>query len=61
MAGLAIFLVIVVAAAAVIGWYHSKQLKEAKDKIKVGLAFKMYHGDPFKWGWKEVQVVGVHY
>ena len=61
MVGLAIFLVIVVAAAAVIGWYHSKQLKEAKDRIKVGLAFKMYHGDPFKWGWKEVQVVGVHY
>ena len=61
MVGLVIFLVIVVAAAAVIGWYHSKQLKEAKDKIKVGLAFKMYHGDPFKWGWKEVQVVGVHY
>ena len=21
----------------------------------------MYHGDPFKWGWKEVQVIGVHY
>lgn len=61
MVGLAIFLVLVIAAAAVIGWYHSKQLKEAKDKIKVGLAFKMYHGDPFKWGWKEVQVVGVHY
>lgn len=61
MVGLAIFLVLVIAAAAVIGWYHSKQLKEAKDRIKVGLAFKMYHGDPFKWGWKEVQVVGVHY
>lgn len=61
MVGLVIFLVIVIAAAGVIGWYHSKQLKEAKAKIRVGLAFKMYHGDPFKWGWKEVQVVGVHY
>ena len=61
MVALVIFLVIVIAAAAVIGWYHSKQLKEAQSKIKVGLAFKMYHGDPFKWGWKEVQVVGVHY
>ena len=61
MVGLAIFFVLVVSVAAVLGWYHSKQLKEAKDKIKVGLAFKMYHGDPFKWGWKEVQVVGVHY
>ena len=61
MVGLAIFLVLVVSVAAVLGWYHSKQLKEAKDRIKVGLAFKMYHGDPFKWGWKEVQVVGVHY
>lgn len=61
MVALVIFLVIVIAATAVIGWYHSKQLKAAQSKIKVGLAFKMYHGDPFKWGWKEVQVVGVHY
>lgn len=61
MVGLIIFLVVVIAAAAVIGWYHSKQLKETKAKIKVGLAFKMYHGDPFKWGWKEVQVVEAHY
>jgi hypothetical protein len=61
MVALVIFLVILMASAAFIGWYHSKEIKKAKDKIKVGLAFKMYHGDPFKWGWKEVQVVGVHY
>ena len=61
MIGLIIFLVIVIATVAVIGWYHSKELKEAKAKIKVGFAFKMYHGDPFKWGWKEIHVVGVHY
>ena len=61
MVGLIVFLVIVIGAAAGLGWYHTNKLKEAKDKIKVGLAFKMYHGDPFKWGWKEVQVVGVHY
>ena len=61
MVALIIFLVILMASAAFIGWYHSKEVKETKDKIKVGLAFKMYHGDPFKWGWKEVQVVGVHY
>lgn len=61
MIGLIIFLVIVLAGAGAIGQYHSKQLKETKKKIKVGLAFKMYHGDPFKWGWKEVQVIGVHY
>lgn len=50
-----------VAAAVAVGWYHTKELKEVKSKIKVGLTFKMYHGDPFKWGWKEVQVVEVHY
>ena len=61
MVGVTIFLVVVIAAAAYLGWYHSRQLKETKAKIKVGLTFKMYHGDPFKWGWKEVQVVGVHY
>lgn len=61
MVGFVIFLVIVIGAAAGFGWWHSKEVKETKDKIKVGLAFKMYHGDPFKWGWKEVQVVGVHY
>jgi hypothetical protein len=61
MVGLIIFFVVVIGAAAGFGWYHSKELKETKAKIKVGLAFKMYHGDPFKWGWKEVQVVGVNY
>lgn len=61
MVGLIIFLSVVIAAAIALGGWHSKEIKKAKDKIKVGLAFKMYHGDPFKWGWKEVQVVGVHY
>lgn len=61
MVALIIFLVIVIGAAAGLGWYHSKELKTTKAKIKVGLAFKMYHGDPFKWGWKEVQVVGLNY
>ena len=61
MVRLIIFLVVVIAATAILGWYHSKQLKETKAKIKVGLTFKMYNGDPFKWGWKEVQVIGVHY
>lgn len=61
MTALIIFFVVVIAAATGIGWYHSKQLKEIKAKIKVGLTFKMYHGDPFKWGWKEIQVVGVNY
>ena len=61
MAVLVIFFVLVIGAAIAIGRWHSKEIKKAKDKIKVGLAFKMYHGDPFKWGWKEVQVVGVHY
>lgn len=61
MVALIIFLVVVIGAAAGLGWYHSKELKATKAKIKVGLAFKMYHGDPFKWGWKEVQVVGVNY
>lgn len=61
MTALIIFFVVVIAAAAILGWYHSKQLKETKAKIKVGLTFKMYNGDPFKWGWKEVQVIGVNY
>jgi hypothetical protein len=61
MVGLIIFLAVVIAAAIALGGWHSKEIKKAKDKIKVGLAFKMYHGDPFKWGWKEVHVVGVHY
>lgn len=61
MVALIIFFVVVIGAAAGLGWYHSNKIKEAKAKIKVGLTFKMYHGDPFKWGWKEVQVVDVHY
>jgi hypothetical protein len=61
MVGMIIFFIVVIAAAAGLGWYYSKQLKETKAKIKVGLTFKMYNGDPFKWGWKEVEVVGVHY
>ena len=61
MVGLIIFLAVVFSAAIALSGWHSKEIKKAKDKIKVGLAFKMYHGDPFKWGWKEVHVVGVHY
>lgn len=59
MAGLIIFFVIVIGAAAVIGWYHNGQMKNAKSKIKPGLCFKIYNGDPFKWGWKEVRIINV--
>lgn len=61
MIGLIIFVVILIGVAAGFGWYHSKEIKETKAKIKPGLCFKLYNGDPFKWGWKEVQVVSVNY
>lgn len=61
MIALIIFLVLVLGGAGAIAWYHNGQIKEAKSKIKPGLCFKMYHGDPFKWGWKEVRVIGVNY
>ena len=39
-------------------WLVSFKAAKLKPKIKVGLTFKMYI--PFKWGWKEVQVIGVY-